>query len=97
MNHESPQFGTSDIDAPILTPRDSSVAAPFLLTLGAISVALSFFVSNYWGMGLAAVTAALATWMLGKSQRTTWTWVMGLAAIGFFIGVTALLMKIVVM
>lgn len=97
MNDQSPRFGTSDIDVPVLTPHRSSTAALFLLLLGAISVVLSFFVSNYAGMGVAAVTALLATSLLGKSQRSTWTWVIGLAAIGFFIGLTAMLMKIIVM
>lgn len=80
-----------------MQPQSLPLTTAFLLLLGAISIVLSMFISNYWGMGVASVTVVLAVLMMGKSSRSSWNWVMTLAAIGFFLGVSAMLMKIAVM
>lgn len=66
-----------------------------LLLTGACSVVFSFAISNYVGMTLAILTFLLAFPLLKDASRTQWNWVMGLSAIGFFLGFTALIMKIV--
>ena len=83
---------------------DSSVDAarlpvllPLLVTTGALSIASSLFVSNYWGMGIAMTTLVLAACLLKGASARARAWVIGLATAGFALGLMAMLMKIVVM
>lgn len=70
---------------------------PVLICSGIASIVCSFFVSNYFGMGLAIGTAIAAFIGLKDVSRGAWNWVIGLCAIGFFVGFSALLMKIFMM
>ncbi len=83
------------------TTRNAQSAAsaflPILLIAGAASVACSLFFSNYAGMGLALMTLIAACFTLQNVSRKSWNSVMALVAIGFFIGFSALLMKLVMM
>ncbi len=69
---------------------------PILIAAGMASIVFSFAISNYWGMGIAIATIVAALVTLKNSTRTGWNWVIGLAAIGFFLGLTALIMKVIV-
>lgn len=73
------------------------ILLPVLICSGIVSIVCSFFISNYFGMGLAIGTAIAAFLGLRNVSRSARNWVMGLCAIGFFVGFSALLMKIFMM
>ena len=74
--------------------KEKSLVVPLLIVGGIVSIIFSMFINNYFGMGLAAGTIIGAALIRKDLSQTAWNWVLGLSAIGFFLGVTALLMKI---
>ena len=73
---------------------EKSLTFPLLIVGGIASIICSLFVSNYFGMGLAIGTVIGAALDRKNLSSKAWNWVVGLSAIGFFLGLTALLMKI---
>lgn len=69
---------------------------PILLFTSACSVVLSMSISNYAGMALAVLSIVLAILSLKNATRKSWNWVIGLSSVGFFLGFTALIMKVIV-
>ena len=71
-----------------------SLMVPVLICTGIVSVICSMFISNYVGMGLAICTIVAAVVSLKNESRTTWNLVIAFSVVGFFLGFSALLMKV---
>lgn len=85
---------TQDFD--VYADRRMPGFLPILMFSSGGSIVASLFWSNYFGMALAALTVVIAVFALRESTRPAWNWVMGLSAIGFFLGLAALVMRIVI-
>lgn len=78
-------------------PQSSRNAlTPVVLLLGVASIICSFAINNYWGMGLAFLALVIAQIALKNVSQLVWILCISFSAIGFSLGLCALLMRLFV-